>query len=154
MPPPRVCFPEHPKPIQDQDQSQRKSDKVGSQAELGGQSSEISPGDYKIAVCWQPYRKVTFPQLVQEFGAVKATWDNSPECKALIAQLENLKGAVRSKITNIVALGIGSLHDTSPKDSTSGRRSRLQLAAVLTIGSYLCGRSRFLRNSLTNQTQC
>jgi SRR1 len=151
MSPPRVHFPEHPKPIQEQDQGQRKSDKAGSHAERRCQSRETSPGDYKIAIDWQPYRKVSLTQLVEEFGAAKTTWDNSPECKALIAQLESLKGAARSKITNIVALGIGSLHDTRPKDSTSARRSRLQLAAVLTVGSYLCGRSRFLRRFLQTQ---
>jgi SRR1 len=135
--------PKHAKLTQDQDQGQCKPDKAGSQAERGGHPRQTSPGDYKIGVGWQPYRKVTFTQLVEEFGAAKATWDHSPECKALIAQLEDLKGAARSKITNIVALGIGSLHDTRPKDSTSGRRSKLQLAAVLTIASYLSGRSRF-----------
>ena len=143
---PRVRFPEHPKSIQEQEQSQRKSDKAGLEAEHGNQCRENNPGDYRVGFGWRSYRNVTFSQLVEEFGIAKAAWENSPECKAMVLQLESLKGAARSKITNIVALGIGSLHDTRSRNSSSTRRSALQLAAVLTIASYLGGKSGLLSN--------
>jgi SRR1 len=72
-------------------------------------------------------------------------WHSSPEFQALTAQLKSLKEA-KPKATNIVALGIGSLHDMRAKDSASARRSRVQLATVLTISSYLSGWSTLLRN--------
>lgn len=134
-----------PKPTQDHDQGQRTDDNASSEADCGDKSHEIGQVEYGIFFGWNGYRKVTTTQLAEDFNAAQAMWDSSPESQALIAQLKSLKEA-KSKVTNIVALGIGSLHDMRPNDPASVRRSRVQLAVVLTISSYLNGGSRFLRN--------
>jgi len=116
----------------DQDQGS-----VEGEFESGGQDCELGADDYELRVVWLGYMKLTMSQLQDEFRAVQAIWNQSRECQTMLAQLKSLKTAATSPITNIVALGIGSLHE--PPDETPGK-SALQLAALLTVRDFFSGK--------------
>ncbi|KAL9635756.1 MAG: hypothetical protein Q9164_003255, partial [Protoblastenia rupestris] len=152
-------LPEKVKSIQDYDQNQHSNGQAGLQEagrkrgeglvqnrdghkdpsegtfEPRAQDREIGVDDYNLGLSFHSYRKSTLIQLHEEFSAAQVRWNNSHECKALIAQLEHRKGASNLTVTNIVALGIGSLHDTAPKEALD--KSSLQLAALLTLRNCL-----------------
>jgi hypothetical protein len=90
-----------------------------------------------LFIGWNAYTKATLTQLHEEFSGAQDEWNKSQECEVLIGQMEKLKVAASLTVTNIVALGIGSLHNKAPKERKD--RSSLQLAALLTIGNHLGG---------------
>ncbi|KAI9751556.1 MAG: hypothetical protein M4579_006011 [Chaenotheca gracillima] len=75
------------------------------------------------------YWNTTVEEVDNEFNQINAQWQTSHKCELLVGQLRML--ATRSQVTNVVALGIGSLH--GGRERGVPKRPALQLAAVLTI---------------------
>lgn len=92
-------------------------------------------GSFVVSLHWQGYRNKTLDELDEEFQSVRWQWNRSEECKALKLQIKQL--ATRLPITNVVALGIGSLHETYEHGIPV--RTGQQLMAVLTIRDVLSG---------------
>ncbi|KAI9761331.1 MAG: hypothetical protein M4579_001121 [Chaenotheca gracillima] len=92
-------------------------------------------GSYRVSYGWHAYWRKTLDDLDHEFRVIKGQWDKSKECTTLVAQVQRLEKRVQ--VTNIVGLGIGSLHECFEKGIAE--RTGLQLAAALTIRDTLGG---------------
>jgi hypothetical protein len=95
--------------------------------------------DLSYAICWRGFLKRTLEELDKDFKSVRQKWIKSRECKALIAQLEDLKLAVKQPVKNVVALGIGSLHSSTWAENFQSSSAQ-QLAAVMSIRETLGGK--------------
>lgn len=69
-------------------------------------------------------------------------WREGKECAVLIAKLQELKAGNKLPVTNVVALGIGSFHDSPTRRDKN--KPFEQLAAVLAIRETLGGKLHML----------
>jgi hypothetical protein len=101
--------------------------------------NESYPGvdKFSYGISWHGYWKRTLQQLDEQFRSVQMNWKKREEYHWLIAQFKHLKATNKLPVTNVIALGIGSLHDSPHKE---WRRHGEQLAAVLTIRETLGGK--------------
>jgi hypothetical protein len=102
---------------------------------------------WSYCVSWRGYWTRTVKELDDEFKSIQMEWRNSGEYKVLLAQMGELTKATKAPITNIIALGTGSLHDSWGQDKKMGqdgmrRRTGIQLAAVLALREILGGKSQ------------
>jgi len=92
----------------------------------------------KLGVRWGLFYKMTLADMDEDFGVRRKKWEASNACEELKGMLRlNMNSEIAAKVTNVVALGIGSLHDV--KHEGGRERTRMQLAAVMTIRDVLGG---------------
>jgi len=92
----------------------------------------------EVVFSWAIYWKKTLEELDKDFKSLETRWQETSEARALVTEMEKLKSK-NIPITNIVALGIGSLHESGPVNTLAGTRSGEQLAAVNMIRNVLGG---------------
>jgi hypothetical protein len=63
-----------------------------------------------IGYSWYGYQKKTLQELNNDTRKAKVEWEASEQCIKLEVQLRTMKGDGLAPVTNIVTLGIGSLH--------------------------------------------
>lgn len=111
----------------------------GHESGLRRQVEHGSGAPFIISYSWRSYWKKTLNELDDEFRAIRGLWNESNDCKALVAQMKRLAATKEEKLLlkNIVALGVGSFHLTTQKGIP--QHTGFQLAAILTIRDTLKG---------------
>lgn len=77
--------------------------------------SEEDPGATRLSIGWTPYIHTTVELLHDQYNAALQEWKASALCNYLVQSLERTKALSSIQVSNIVGLGLGSLHIPSWK---------------------------------------
>jgi len=72
--------------------------------------------DAHVNVLWSAYFDDTIEKFTEHFQVQMWAWENTPggDYDMWVSRLEAMKKSAKVPITNIVALGLGSLHESNP----------------------------------------
>jgi hypothetical protein len=109
----------------------------------------------KLSFRFISYFTKTLDELDSQFKSRQAKWKKSLQYRICVAKFKRMKAA-GTRITNIVALGVGSLHQALGDGYSSDCKENgamLQLAVLMTFREVLGGTSSVLLKELVEICQ-